>query len=347
MSKTSLKEFYKGKNILITGGTGSIGSEICRELLKFEPKQIRIYSRDDTKQFHLEQELRNYTNLRYLIGDVRDRARLFRATEGIDLIFHIAALKHVEICEYNPFEAIKTNVVGTDNVIDAAIANKVQHFLLISTDKATNPTNTMGVTKLLAERLTVAANLHKGSADTLFSVVRFGNVFGSRGSVVELFVKQIIEDKKITITNPEMTRYFMTIKEATQFVLSSMMQTIGGEIFIKRMSSIRIGDLAKGLIDAVSEKYNLNKEEIKTEIIGIKPGERIHELLLTSEESSNCYEMEDKYVIVPAKYLAKTDFSPYFKYSKIEEQEITSDKDLKLSVDKIKNITKEYLKTRR
>ena len=347
MSQASLKEFYKGKNILITGGTGSIGSELCRELIKFEPKQIRIYSRDDTKQFQLEQELREYTNLRYLIGDVRDRVRLFRATEGIDLIFHVAALKHVGSCEYNPFEAIKTNVIGTENIIDAAIENKVQYFLLVSTDKATNPTNTMGVTKLLAERLTVAANLHKGYAKTLFSAVRFGNVFGSRGSVVQLFIRQILEDKKITITDPEMTRYFMTIKEATQFVLSSMMMSIGGEIFIKKMSAVKTGELAKGIIKAVSEEYNLNKDELKTEIIGTKPGERTHELLLTSEESSNCYDVEDRYVIVPSKYLAKTDFSPYFKYNKVEKREISSDKDEMLSVDEIAVMTKEYLKTKK
>jgi len=345
MSHSSLKEFYQGKRILITGGTGTIGSEVCEELLQYNPEQIRVYSRDDTKQFHLEQKLKEFSNVRYLIGDVRDRNRLFKAAENIDLIFHIAALKHVEICEYNPFEAIKTNVVGTENVIDAAIANKVQKFLLISTDKATNPTNTMGVTKLLAERLTVAANLHKGKAETKFSVVRFGNVFGSRGSVVQLFVSQILDKKTITITNPSMTRYFMTIKEATQFVLSSMQLAIGGEIFIKKMSTTNIDNLAKGIIKALAEKYEIGEGEIKTQIIGEKPGERIHEILLTSHESTNCYEMEDRFVIVPSKYLRDRDFTPYLKYTKIEEREFSSDQATKMSINEIAEITKKYLET--
>ena len=166
MFSSTPKDAFKGKTILVTGGTGTIGSEICKQLLDYEPAQVRIYSRDDTKQFELSQDYRKQENIRYLIGDVRDRNRLSRAAEKVDFIFHVAALKHVVSCEYNPFEAIKTNVVGTENVIDAAIANEVGKVLLISTDKATNPTNTMGVTKLLAERLTVAANLHKGYAET-------------------------------------------------------------------------------------------------------------------------------------------------------------------------------------
>ncbi|MHA1353337.1 MAG: SDR family NAD(P)-dependent oxidoreductase [Candidatus Heimdallarchaeaceae archaeon] len=210
---------FKEKTILITGGTGTIGSALCKELLKYNPKQIRIYSRDDTKQFDLASELDEYENIRYLIGDVRDRERLFRATEGVDYIFHVAALKHVGICEYNPFESIKTNVIGTQNTIDAAIKNNIDKYLLISTDKATNPTNTMGATKLLAERLTVSANLYKGVAETKFSVVRFGNVFFSRGSVIPLFIKQIKKKKEITITDKEMTRFIMSIEEAAEFLL--------------------------------------------------------------------------------------------------------------------------------
>lgn len=324
MFNLSLKEAFQNKTILITGGTGTIGSALCRLLLQYEPRQIRIYSRDDTKQFKLSQELSDYTNVRYLIGNIRDKERLNRATKGIDYIFHVAALKHVEICEYNPFEATKTNVVGTENVIDAAITNNVDKFLLVSTDKATNPTNTMGVTKLLAERLVVSANIHKGDVETKFSVVRFGNVFGSRGSVIPLFIDQIRKGKQITVTNPSMTRFYMTIKEAAEFVIESLAQSIGGEIFIKKMPAVKTGDLADCIIDAVTEKYGIDKNEVTKTTIGAKEGERFHEILFTEHESLNCYELEDRFVIVPTKYLEDRDFSQYLSYPKSKEQEYSS-----------------------
>jgi len=338
---------FKDKTILITGGTGTIGSAICRKLLKFNPKQVRIYSRDDTKQFNLSEELENFKNVRYLIGDVRDRDRLFRATEGVDYIFHVAALKHVGICEYNPFEAIKTNVIGTENAIDAAIKYNVDRFLLISTDKATNPTNTMGATKLLAERLTVSANLHKGHAKTNFSVVRFGNVLFSRGSVVPLFIKQIREKKEITITDPYMTRFIMTIDQAADFVISSMISSIGGEIFIKKMKSVNIGFLADTIIKTVSRSLNIESSQIKKRQIGFKAGERKHEILFTTYESHRCYEMEDKYVIIPEHYLKDKNYTQYHKYPKTKVSELTSDKVEQICENELEEMLQEYIKRNR
>ena len=223
-----MQNIFKNKTIIVTGGVGSIGSEIVRQLLKYSPKQIRIFDNRETELFHMQHELKDI-RLRFLLGDIRDKERLIMAMENVDIVFHAAALKHVPSCEYNPFEAVKTNVYGTQNIIDAALAANVKKVVNISTDKVTNTINTMGATKLLAERLISSAQYFKGNKRTIFSSVRFGNVIGSRGSVIDLFKKQIENGSSITITDPNMTRFIMSLRQAVQLVLETANEMQGGE----------------------------------------------------------------------------------------------------------------------
>ncbi|MGC8816324.1 MAG: UDP-N-acetylglucosamine 4,6-dehydratase family protein [Candidatus Hadarchaeum sp.] len=292
-------DFFKGKNVLITGGAGSIGSEIARKLLSYRVGVVRVLDIDEEAQFELSQELRSRSNVRFLIGDVRDKERIKRAMEDIDIVFHVAALKHVPSCEYNPFEAVKTNVLGTQNVIEAAIEEEVEKFITISTDKAVNPINVMGATKLLAEKLTISANYYKGPRKTAISCVRFGNVLGSSGSVVTVFAKQISRGESVTITEPNMTRFVMTIERAVELVLKATQLSAGGEIFIFKMPAVRIGDLAEVMIEELAPRYGHRPSEVRREIIGIRPGEKFHEELMTEEESVWAQETEDMFIVRP------------------------------------------------
>ena len=301
-----MENIFKDKKIMVTGGTGSIGSEIVRRVLQYEPKVVRILSRDESKQFELEQEIGHLENVRFLIGDVRDKDRLDRAFEDIDIVFHAAAMKHVPACEYNPFEAVKTNVVGTQNVIDAALDNDVGKVIAISTDKAASPINTMGATKLLAEKLIIDANFYKGHRKTVFSCVRFGNVMGSRGSVIPLFEKQIKNGGPVTVTDPEMTRFMMTIPQAVDLVFKATKKAQGGEIFIFKMPVVKLGDLAQVMIDNLAPIYGHKPEDIRIDTIGIRNGEKMYEHLMNEEEARYAYETEDMFVV-----LAKPIFSGY------------------------------------
>lgn len=275
---------YYGKKILIIGGSGTIGNHLVRRLLLEEPQVIRIFSRDEHKQYEMNIEFQKDANrLRYLIGDVRDLQRLTRAMEGIDYVFHLAAMKHVPSCEYNPFEAVQTNVIGTQNVIQAALENNVTKVLFTSTDKAISPTNTYGATKLTAERLISAAEFQKGSKGTIFSSVRFGNVMGSRGSVIPLFKKQILENRRITVTDSNMLRYMMTPSQAIELILQANNRAQGGEVFVLKMPVIRIGDLAEVMIDLVTKRYRIDSE-VEIRNIGLRPGEKRYEELMTFEE---------------------------------------------------------------
>jgi len=267
-------------------------------------KTIRVLSRDEYKQYIMMQEMSGIKNIRFLIGDVRDKERIERAMEDINIVFHIAAMKHVPSCEYNPMEAVKTNVIGTQNVITAAINNNVEKVILTSTDKTINPTNTYGATKLLAERLIVSANYYKGTCNTVFSAVRFGNVMGSRGSVIPLFKKQILESKEITVTDSNMTRFMMTLSEAVDLTLEACVRAQGGEIFVLKMSVICLKDLVDVTIEEVSKKYNVNSEEIKIKEIGLRPGEKLYEELMTCEESKNAVEL-DRMFVIPSLYSNK------------------------------------------
>ena len=298
--------FYKDKKILITGGTGTIGFHLTKRLLADNPKVIRIFSRDEYKQFEMAQEFQEYaTQLRFLIGDVRDQGRLIRAMEGIDYVFHCAAMKHVPACEYNPFEAVQTNVVGTQNVIQAAITNGVKKVLFTSTDKAISPTNTYGATKLTAERLISAAEYQKGPKSTTFSSVRFGNVMGSRGSVIPLFKKQILEKGTITITDPDMLRYMMTPKQAIELILKANELAQGGEVFVLKMPVVRLGDLANVIIELVAQE---DRPKVQVVSIGVRPGEKRFEELMTIEETLVAIETDSMFVIPSA---FKSNNQPY------------------------------------
>lgn len=287
--------FFKDKDILVTGGCGSIGSEIIRHLLKYDVKRIRIFDHDEAMQFRLQQELKDYTAPRYLIGDVRDKERLKRAVEGVDIIFHAAALKHVPLCEYNPFEAVNTNVLGTQNLVDAAREEPVDRVMAISTDKAINPINTMGATKLLSEKLVINAGM--GLVKTIFSCVRFGNVLGSSGSVVPVFTEQIRKGGPVTVTSKEMVRFFMTMQDAVDLILRATQEMKGREVFILKMKPLRIMDLAEVMIEELAPKYGHKPSKIK--ISGIRPGEKLSELLMTEEEAQNVEDQKDMFILRP------------------------------------------------
>lgn len=291
---------YTKQKILITGGTGTIGQHLIKELLKYEPEVIRILSRDEHKQFELQQQLSDYANIRYLIGDVRDEKRLIRAMEDIDYVFHLAAMKHVPACEYNPFEAVKTNVIGTQNVIQAALTNGVKRVLFTSTDKAIAPTNTYGATKLTAERLISASEYQKGPKQTIFSSVRFGNVMGSRGSVIPLFKEQILTKRCITITDPNMLRYMMTPTQAIELILKANELAQGGEVFVLKMPIIKLQDLADVMIEEMKRLYEI-REPIEIKVIGLRSGEKRFEELMTEDEARIALEMDDMYIL-PSPY---------------------------------------------
>lgn len=293
-----LNRFYEDKTILVTGGVGSIGSEIVRRLFKYNPKVVRVLDTNETGLFDLEQELQS-EKIRPFVGDVKDKERLRRAIENVDIVFHAAALKHVPLCEYNPFEAVKTNVIGTQNLIDVAIDEEVEKFITISTDKAVNPINVMGATKLLAERLTVSAIFYKGKRKTAFSCVRFGNVLNTRGSVIPLFRKQMQNGGPLTITDPNMTRFMMSIPKAVELVLKAAEIAKGGEIFVLKMPVLRLGNLAEAMIQELAPKYGYEPNEIKIKIIGRRAGEKLYEELMTEDEAENAYEDEEMFVVLP------------------------------------------------
>ena len=290
---------FKDKNILITGGTGSIGQEIVREILMYEPKVVRILDVDETKQFELQQEYENHKNVRFLLGDVRDKERLYRAVEDIAIVFHTAALKHVLACEYNPFEAVKTNVVGIQNLIDVAMDEEVEKVIFTSSDKAVNPTNVMGATKLLAERLISSANYYSGARRTIFSSVRFGNVLGSRGSVIPLFKKQIENGGPVTLTNNNMSRFIMPMHDAINLLFKATELAQGGEIFIFKMDALKITDLADVMVEELAPKYGYSPDEIKMKTIGNKLGEKLYEELMTEDEARRALECEDMFILPP------------------------------------------------
>ncbi|MBD3313678.1 SDR family NAD(P)-dependent oxidoreductase [Candidatus Woesearchaeota archaeon] len=290
---------FKNKKVLVTGGAGSIGSQIVKRLTLMNPDKIRVFDNDEAKQFQLQQDLKSHNNISFLIGDIRDKERLRRAMEGIDIVFHAAALKHVPFCEYNPFEAIKTNVVGTQNVVEAAMDKQIEKLIGISTDKAANPINTMGATKLLAEKLITDATFYKGKRKTIFACVRFGNVIGSVGSVVPLFREQISLKGPVTVTDNEMTRFVMSIRKAIDLVFKATALAKGGEIFIFKMPIFRIKDLAEVMIEELAPRYTDDINEVTIKNIGIRDGEKMHEDLMTENEASRAWETKDMFIVMP------------------------------------------------
>ena len=311
--------------VLVTGGTGSFGKKFTEIAIKeLKVKKLIVFSRDELKQHEMRNSGFDFKNIRFFIGDVRDKQRLERALEGVDVVVHAAALKQVPACEYNPIEAVLTNVMGARNVIDAALDNKVKRVIALSTDKAVNPINLYGATKLVAEKLFVQANAYRGMGPTRFSCVRYGNVVGSRGSVVPLFAEQR-KSGKITITDSRMTRFWITLDQGARFVISSIETMRGGEIFIPKIPSMNIMDLA----EAVAPKC-------ETQVIGIRPGEKLHEALVSEDEGHHALEFDDRFVIQPMHPWWKVDDMPEgkklpegFKYTSDTNPEELSIEELK------------------
>ena len=279
-----------GKSILITGGTGSFGRKCTEIILKnYKPEKLIIFSRDELKQFEMSQTFKEeeYPCLRYFIGDVRDKDRLYRAFYGVDYVIHAAALKQVPLSERNPFEAVKTNVLGAENIINAAIDCEVKRVIALSTDKAANPVNLYGATKLCSDKLFVAGNSYSGYHGTRFSVVRYGNVVGSRGSVIPFF-KKMKGTGTLPITDPRMTRFWITLEQGVKFVLRCLELMDGGEVFVPKIPSMNIMELAKAIAS-----------ECKHEIVGIRPGEKLHEVMITEDDARHTLELEDYYIVEP------------------------------------------------
>ncbi|TCT25018.1 polysaccharide biosynthesis protein [Melghiribacillus thermohalophilus] len=281
---------FENRKILITGGTGSWGQELTRQILKKNPSEVRIFSRNESSQVEMKQMFNEHPALFFILGDVRDQKALSDACKGVDYIFHLAALKHVPVCEYQPYEALKTNVTGTRNVIEAALVNQVENVIYISTDKAANPANFYGFTKAIGEKLFIHANTL--SSRSKFICIRSGNVLGTNGSVIHVFKDQMERKGKIEITDRRMTRFFLTIEDAVELLFRATEESIGGEIFVMKMPAIRIIDLAHVLIEH-SGSENINIEEK-----GLRPGEKIHELLLTEFESNHTVVYKDHYYII-------------------------------------------------
>jgi UDP-N-acetylglucosamine 4,6-dehydratase/5-epimerase len=280
--------FLDGKSVLVTGATGSFGKRFIRTVLdQHKPKRLIVFSRDELKQFEMQEHV-SAPNLRYFLGDVRDKERLYRAFDGIEVVVHAAAMKQVPASEYNPMEAIKTNIIGAENVINVCIDQEVQHVVALSTDKAANPLNLYGATKLCADKLFIAANTLSGRHRTRFSVVRYGNVIGSRGSVIPFFMQRR-PSGVLPITDPRMTRFWITLGEGVQFVLDSLARMRGGEIFVPKIPSMKVTDVAQVVAP-----------ECRTEVIGIRPGEKLHEIMITPDDAINTAEGETHYTIQPA-----------------------------------------------
>lgn len=332
-AQTGEGSLLQGGTILVTGGTGSFGKMFTRHLLKhYQPRRLIIFSRDELKQHEMRMAGFDGPEMRYFIGDVRDKDRLRRAMRGVDVVVHAAALKQVPACEYNPMEAVQTNVNGARNIIDAAIDTGVKKVLALSTDKAVNPVNLYGATKLVAEKLFIQSNAYSGGDGTMFSCVRYGNVVGSRGSVIPVFAKQRATGK-ITITDPRMTRFWLTLAQGVKFVADCINVMHGGEIFIPRIPSMNIMDLAMAVAP-----------DCDVDVIGIRPGEKLHELLVGEDEARHTLELDDMFVIQPAHpWWSKSNFAEGrplpdgFKYDSNSNDEWLDMEELRQFVDTVEH----------
>ena len=327
---------FDGKKVLITGGTGSLGQALTKHLLKKNVDTIRILSRNESKQIEMESNF-NDDRLRFLLGDVRDAERLSRAFEDVDIVFHAAALKHVPVIEYNPFEAIKTNVIGSQNVIDACLENNVSKAICVGTDKAVSPLNTYGATKLLMEKLFVTASnyLNKERHKTKFIALRYGNVLGSSGSVIPKFIEQIKNKKNITITDPNMTRFSITMDDALNFIVRAAELGKGSEIFLPKLRAYTISDVKSSLFELL--------ENTGENVIGIRPGEKIDEILISTDEIRHGWEYENMYLIADNTNLSKDEQQTLYPGIKpIENMETYSSKNAeKIPKEELKNIIKQ------
>lgn len=306
-------QHLQGKRILVTGACGTIGAELIRQLVAMGdmgPKAITGIDSNESELFFIDQEYRSNDRVKFWLCNLRDQASLVQLFDGIDIVFHAAALKHVIMCEQSPMEAVQTNIIGVQNVIHAALANDLEKVIFTSSDKAVNPTNVMGTSKLMGERLITAANITSGSRRTIFSSTRFGNVLGSNGSVFPIFKRQIEQGGPVTVTDTGMTRFVMSIYEAAQLVLNSSAIAQGSEVFITKMPILRIADLAEVMIEKLASASGYKPEDIKIEEIGVKPGEKLYEELMTDEETRRTIELSQFFCVRPAfkNYYQETDF---------------------------------------
>ncbi|MEI7700229.1 MAG: polysaccharide biosynthesis protein [Planctomycetia bacterium] len=300
--------FFSGKTVLVTGGCGTVGRELVRQLLSHQPGEIRAIDTNESEVFFLEQELMEHSRQHpeqrvsslCQIGDVRDADKLNRMFAGVDIVLHTAALKHVILCERAPFDAVQTNIMGVRNVIDAALNNDVERVIFTSSDKAVNPTNVMGTSKLMGERLFTAANSLKMQRRTIFSSTRFGNVLGSRGSVIPIFARQIENGGPVTLTDHRMTRFIMTLEDSCRLVLAAAEKARGGEVFVTKMPVIQIADLARVMIDSLADQYGFSSTRMPITEIGAKPGEKLYEELMSDEETRRTVELTEMFAVLPA-----------------------------------------------
>jgi FlaA1/EpsC-like NDP-sugar epimerase len=295
-----MKEFYRGKTVLVTGAAGTVGTEIVRQLVQLEPAEIRLLDNNESALFLQGNEYRRTGRVIPYLGDVRDENKLLDVTRGVDFLFHLAAFKHVGFAEYNPFEAVQTNILGVKNVAQAAQFNRVSRVIFTSSDKAANPTNVMGTSKLMGERIITAANILNNNGHQVFSSVRFGNVLGSRGSVVPIFAKQILSGEAVTVTDARMTRFVMTVQEAAKLVLEAALIACGGEVLVTKMLTMRIIDLAQAMICLLTAKTGMDPGSTPIRYVGATPGEKLYEELMTQEEVSRTRELPTLFAILPA-----------------------------------------------
>jgi FlaA1/EpsC-like NDP-sugar epimerase len=315
--------FFRNKTVLVTGACGTVGSELVRQLLEeTSVGELIGLDNNESELFFMEQRFLRHANAHFFLADVRDRDKLVRKFRGVDIIFHSAAFKHVILCERSPFEAVQTNILGVRNVIDAACECHVGRVIFTSSDKAVNPTNVMGTSKLMGERLMTAANSSLRGKGPVFASTRFGNVLGSRGSVIPIFKEQIRLGGPVTLTDPEMTRFIMSIKEATRLVIDSASLAKGGEVFVTKMPVIRIQDLARVMIDELAPHYGHRPEDIDIQMIGSKPGEKLYEELMSHEETRRTWELDLYFAVLPAFQCLYRDIA--YDYPKLVSQKVTN-----------------------
>jgi FlaA1/EpsC-like NDP-sugar epimerase len=317
-----MDSFFSVKRVLVTGACGTVGRELVKQLLEdYDTSELVALDNNESELFFLEQRFAEHTNAGFFVADVRDRDKLSRKMKHMDIIFHAAAFKHVILCERSPFEAVQTNILGVQNIISAASENKVERVIFTSSDKAVNPTSVMGTSKLMGERLMTAANSNLRDGGPKFTSTRFGNVLGSRGSVIPIFREQIRNGGPVTLTDPRMTRFIMSIQEAVRLVIDSAYMARGGEVFVTKMPIIRITDLAEVMIQELAPVYGHTVKNINIDIIGFKPGEKLYEELMNKEETRRAWELQRYFVVLPA-FTSLYRNIPY-EYSDIVSEQVT------------------------
>jgi FlaA1/EpsC-like NDP-sugar epimerase len=326
---TVADKHYQGKSVLVTGACGTVGAELTRQLIEGGAARVVCLDNNESELFFLQQQYSATGKVSCFLADVRDLDELTLRMQGIDIVLHAAALKHVPLCEESPGQALRTNVIGTQNVIDAAVANQVERVIFTSSDKAVNPTNVMGASKLMGERLVTAASQSHSARRTIFASTRFGNVLGSRGSVIPLFRRQIQQGGPITLTDPGMTRFIMTLEEAVALVLQSVWLAIGGEVFVTKMSVARIEDLALTMRDALGD------ERIEIKVVGAKPGEKMYEELMNEEEVRRAFEIDSFFVVLPAFVTDRESRFPYIRGRQSIERPYHSAREPALSIQEL------------